>query len=194
MKVCAPPALKAHMILDIIHFQKKHKSAIVRLQDWRSVACVESEFSRNLRGRKLQLRNVQSLPNERKFKKSSEIRRRQRSAFTNTRSRSKSPVKKTAGRKYRVRSSSQERHRHNQHHSSKRSEAKHLKLHTLVPDAEEYEADIIIHGKMDMKNSSQDTGFLKWIANIDKMAKKCDQQIGSMSVKNVKDGITQWRR
>jgi len=162
MKVCAPPSLKAHMIRDIINFQKKHKSALMRLQDRRSVACVESEFSRNLRGRELQVRYAQSLPNERKFAKSSEIRRRRRPPITNTGSFSISRGKKTAGRKYRVRSRSQERHRHN---------------------AEEYEAD-----------SSQGSGFLKWIASIDKMAKKCDQYIGSMSVKNVKDGITQWHR
>jgi len=76
MNLCFPPSLKGHMIRDIVHFQKQHKSAILKLEDRRSIAGIESEFSRNIRGRRLQLsNNTQSLPTEGKSSRGSETKR-----------------------------------------------------------------------------------------------------------------------
>lgn len=162
MKVCAPPALKKHMIGDIIYFQKKHKSAILRMQHRCSTG--ELDFRKNHRETRMQLRNIGSVPVERKSKRHPEIRRRTQLSTT-----------RHSGS--RVRSKSQERHHDNEHRPSRQSAVKHQSFSTTHSDTEE---------------DHSISGFLKWITSNSKVDKKSGEDKGSLYEKNSKEVLSTW--
>jgi len=183
-KVSSPPALRDHIIRDIIRYQKKNRSALSKKYDRRSAGNIECDN----KNRPEKMGKAISMPVESPLIKRSVIQWRSQPLITKNRvSRSSLPRKKNA-ENYQ---GSQERNRDSRNRSSK----PYVKP-PLIPDAEGDETNVN-YGKIDSqqhrKTSSFNSGFLGWITGGEKMEKKSDEDKKRMSEK-VNNDATQMRK
>jgi len=174
MKLCSPPALKDHLIRDILYFQKKNRSDELRLQNTSSTDQSTSDFRASMPDIGLTRR---TLPRLEAFHKSEEIRKRTQSSITRKGAHSKSQITKTPRRKSRMSAKHDSKY-----HSSPL-------LENLQPSNFGSEESDFTKRKPQLAGGakSYSTGFLKWITGNEKVDKKSEQGKDNIGRKKIRD-------